>query len=102
MEWFSLPFWLQLVKLMMLYTGTTEHGEIFAWGLNQHGQCGIRPLMTSTYIDESFKISPSDDWILNVYLPLKVEGLPAVAEVHCGWSHTLAITAGKLLSRSQA
>ena len=32
---------------------------------------------------------------MNVYLPVKVEGLPPVAEVHCGWSHTLTITTGR-------
>ena len=46
----------------------------------------------STESSESFKLS--NDWIMNVYLPVKVEGLPCVAEVHCGWSHTLTITAG--------
>ena len=53
-------------------------------------------MTASTYSSdsESFKLSPSNDWIVNVYLPMKVEGLPPVAEVHCGWSHTLTITAG--------
>ena len=69
-----------------------ERGEIFAWGLNHHGQCGVGPLLVSTESSESFKLST--DWIMNVYLPVKVEGLPCVAEVHCGWSHTLTITAG--------
>ena len=73
-----------------------EHGEVFAWGLNQHGQCGIGPMMASACSSDSksFKLSPSNGWILNVYLPVKVEGLPPVVEVHCGWSHTLAISAG--------
>ena len=69
-----------------------ECGESFAWGLNHHGQCGVGPLLVSMESSESFKLS--NDWIMNVYLPVKVEGLPCVAEVHCGWSHTLTITAG--------
>ena len=69
-----------------------ERGEIFAWGLNHHGQCGVGPLLVSTESSERFKLS--NDWIMNVYLPVKVEGLPCIAEVHCGWSHTLTITAG--------
>ena len=71
-----------------------ERGEIFAWGLNHHGQCGVGPPLSSTKSSKSFKLSPSSDWIMNTYLPVKVEGLPPMAEVHCGWSHTLTITAG--------
>ena len=68
---------------------------MYAWGLNQHGQCGVGHPAQSSLGDEHLKLSLSNDWILNVYVPLKVEGLPPVAEIDCGWSHTVAVTAGK-------
>lgn len=78
---------------MSLYA-TPEHEELFVWGLNQHGQCGTTPLVKSPLNNDSSKVSLSKDWVLNVYVPSKVEGLPSVAEVHCGWSHTIAVTTG--------
>ena len=78
---------------MSLYA-PAEHEELFVWGLNQHGQCGTGTLVNSSLSSDVFKLSPSKDWVLNVYIPLKVEGLPPVTEVHCGWSHTIAVTAG--------
>ena len=38
------------------------------------------------------KVSPDSTTILNVYVPLKVEGLPPVVEVCCGWSHNMAVS----------
>ena len=73
---------------------TTEDGELFAWGLNQHGQCGVGELTDrhkSEVDTEGFRVSGSN-WILNVYQPLVVKGLPAVSRVCCGWSHVLAVT----------
>ena len=72
----------------------TEDSELFAWGLNQHGQCGVGELtdrLKSEVDTEGFRVSGSN-WILNVYQPLVVKGLPAVSEVCCGWSHVLAVT----------
>ena len=75
---------------------STERGDVFAWGLNQHGQCGVGEFVKSPHIKkkENFKLLPPNDWIVNVYCPLRVEGIPPVTEVHCGWSHTVAVTAG--------
>lgn len=72
----------------------TEDGELFAWGLNQHGQCGVGELTDrhkSEVDTEGFRVSGSN-WILNVYQPLVVKGLPVVSRVCCGWSHVLAVT----------
>ena len=40
---------------------------------------------------EHFKLSETN-WISNVYQPVRVKGLPPVAQVDCGWSHVLAIS----------
>ena len=70
---------------------------MFAWGLNQHGQCGVGELTDRLKLEvdaEGFRVSGSN-WILNVYQPLVVKGLPTVSEVCCGWSHVLAVTGEK-------
>ena len=72
----------------------TDEGEVFAWGLNQHGQCGVGTLMDelkSREDAECFKVSGLN-WIVHVYQPLSIKNLPAVSEVCCGWSHVLAVT----------
>ena len=40
---------------------------------------------------DSFKLSDSR-WISHVYRPMITRELPPITEVHCGWSHTTAIS----------
>ncbi len=71
------------------------------WGLNQHGQCAFGRLTEASRawpkdsaIEEQFKLGGSD-WVTNIYLPLAVQTKGSkfkVAQVHCGWSHSIAIT----------
>ena len=56
-----------------------DGGDVFAWGLNQHGQCGVGTLtdeLKSGGHAECFKVSTS-----NVFQPLSIKRLPAVSEV---------------------
>ena len=85
--------WYTLNCLLPIFY-VAEGGEVYAWGLNQHGQCGVGQPDKFSLRNEDLKLSPSNEWILNVYVPLRVKGLPPVYEVHCGWSHTIAMTTG--------
>ena len=90
--WYFHPYFISQFIYVCIYV---DNGDVYAWGLNQHGQCGVGHPAQSSLGDENLRLSSSNDWILNVYVPLKVEGLPPVAEIHCGWSHTVAVIAGK-------
>ena len=71
--------------------------DVYSWGLNQHGQCSVSTLTEELKLlgENNFKVSASGH-ITHVYLPVKVMGVASAKEVHCGWSHTLAIT-GKVI-----
>lgn len=84
----------QEVWRLSLIVFIIDGGDVFAWGLNQHGQCGVGALMDElkSGVDaECFKVSASS-WIVNVFQPLSIKRLPAISEVCCGWSHVLAVT----------
>lgn len=80
------------------FIATAGDGQLFMWGLNQHGQCALGSLTESSGV----RLKAADvlqhtqlgtsNWIANVYRPLRVEVDSKIAEVHCGWSHTIAVT----------
>ncbi len=62
----------------------TDDGEVYCWGSNVHGQCGLPGAKT-----------PSDSGleIFNKVLrPTKVGLDEKITKIHAGWSHMLAIS----------
>ena len=66
----------------MLSTSVSERGDVFLWGLNQDGQCGLSPG------DTRGGQSGGCGFVVTPHL---LEGVPPVDRVSCGWSHTIAI-----------
>ncbi|XP_019850124.1 PREDICTED: secretion-regulating guanine nucleotide exchange factor-like [Amphimedon queenslandica] len=62
----------------------TVEGDVYCFGDNRHGQCGAPP--PNNAVGDASKL---------VLLPNKVDRLPPVSEIHCGWSHCLAVTKGE-------
>lgn len=62
------------------------------WGYNQHGQCAVMAATESNPPLNSDVQCARDDLIKVVLIPHRLQGLPPVSEVQCGWSHTLAVT----------
>ncbi len=67
--------------------------SLLCWGLNQHGQCCVSTMVAELQSHrEHLKLNAAGH-ITNVCAPVKVTGITAaLAEVHCGWSHTLVVT----------
>lgn len=68
-----------LVIIATCFIFCEESGEVFCWGSNQYGQCGVGPSNGG----KSFSS------------PVQVEGLlkkVKVAEIFSGWCHILAKT----------
>ncbi len=66
-------------------------GSLVTWGLNQHGQCGhgtLQEFMGHRYGVDNFKCS-STGHIVNLYVPVVLEGVASISDVRCGWSHTV-------------
>ena len=75
--------------LIFAYAGD---GTLLSWGLNQHGQCGVGFLTEELRVEaECFKLGETQ-WVCNVCRPVRVKGLPPIAQVDCGWSHVLAVS----------
>ena len=46
-----------------------------------------------SFDEDDFRLDASSGHITNIYVPARMKGVAiALAEVHCGWSHTLAVT----------
>lgn len=83
-----------MVSYIIIFILFTDDGGLFSCGLNQHGQCGIGYLTEKQKGQigvDSFKLNDAG-WVVSVCQPLRVGGLPAILEAHCGWSHVVAIT----------
>ena len=92
-----------------LFCSPTARGEVFAWGLNDHGQCGQRPTSQPTPLPNMVVQSGTDeqdspsmpkeglsgagsDGKKHVCCPHRVEGIEPAVQVHCGWSHVVMVT----------
>lgn len=65
------------------HTAGLKNGEIYAWGSNIHGQCGMDPNVAKA-----------------VTTPLKIEWNSSngkITDLCCGWTHTVLLT-GKMHS----
>ena len=88
-------------------------GEVFTWGLNDHGQCGVPAPPQSappplkgvqnrpdghTDVRSSTEGRGDEDEVAgrievkHVWLPQRLEGIEPIAQVHSGWSHVVIVT----------
>lgn len=71
----------RLFSTFFIFSPFLVGGGVLCFGDNRHGQCGAPP--PNDAMSDASKL---------VLLPNKVDRLPPVSEIHCGWSHCLAIT----------
>ena len=74
-------FSISLASTFFTFSLFLVRGDVYCFGDNRHGQCGAPP--PNNAAGDASKL---------VLLPNKVDRLPPVYEIHCGWSHCLAIT----------
>jgi len=83
----------------------TYDNEIFSWGSNLHGQCGVGtkythtlshlifPLSTRSFVYASQKLSLFylQTERTNVFTPLRVRGLKNIIQIAAGQTHSIAL-----------
>ena len=87
----------------------TARGEVFTWGLNDHGQCGQCPVPKPTPLPnkevQSGTVECKATALVSeggqdgglagkrhIWWPHILEGIEPAVRVHCGWSHVVMVT----------